>query len=153
MSRRLPPGLLLIPALALARLLPDSGLGLYLKLALATLLVLLPGSLIARLLRRPSVSATVAWSLAGIFAVGAIMFAVGGSLNLALGLYAGLGWAALAAVLARPEWVRPRRPVGVILLGVVFGALLWHVAGTLDGDALFHLARPMRFESRGDDGR
>jgi hypothetical protein len=148
--RRLPVGLLLIPALALARVLPDSGLGLYLKLALATLLVLLPGSLIARLLRQPSVSATLAWSLAGIFAAGALMFAVGGSLNLALGLYAGLGAAALVAVLLRPESVPRHRPAGVILLGVVFGVLLWHVAGTLDGDALFHLARVRKLLAFGD---
>jgi hypothetical protein len=140
----------LVPALALARLLPDYGLGLYLKLAAATLLVLLPGSLIARLLRRPSVSASLAWSLAGIFAAGAIMFAVGGSLNLALGLYAGLGAAALVAVLRQPGWARRRRPAGVILLGIVFGAFLWHVAGTLDGDALFHLARVRKLLAFGD---
>ena len=29
----------------------------------------------------------------------------------------------------------------MILLGVLAGVLVWHVAGTLDGDALFHLAR------------
>jgi hypothetical protein len=140
----------LIPALALARLLPDSGLGLYLKLALATLLVLLPGWLIARLLRRPSVSATLAWSLVGIFAAGAIMFAVGGSLNLALGLYAGLGAAALVAVIARPVVVWRSRPVLVIALGVVGGLLLWHVSGALGGDALFHLARVRKLLAFGD---
>ena len=103
--------------------------------------MLLPGALIARALKRPSVSATVAWSLAGISGAGAIMFAVGGSLDLALGLYAALGAAMLVAVLRSRESVPRQRPVGVAALGVAFGILLWHVAGTLDGDALFHLAR------------
>ena len=148
--RRVPRELAVLPALAIARVLPDSGVGLYLKLAAATLTVLLPGALVARALRRPSVSATLAWSLAGIFAAGAAMFAVGGSLNLALGLYAGLGAAALVVVVLRSEWVRPRRPVGVILLGAILGILLWHVAGVLDGDALFHLARVRKLLAFGD---
>jgi hypothetical protein len=139
--RRVPRGLAVVPALLVVRWLPDSGFWLYLKLAAATLTVLLPGALIARALRRPSVSAAVAWSLTGIFGAGAIMFAAGGSLDLALGLYAALGAGALVAVLRSGEWVPGRRPVGVVALGVVFGILLWHVAGTLDGDALFHLAR------------
>jgi hypothetical protein len=138
---RLPRELAVLPALAITRVLPDSGLGLYLKLAAATLVVLLPGSLLARAIGRPSVSATLAWSLAGIFGAGAVMFAVHGSLDLAIALYALLGTAALAAVLSGKEWVPRRRPTGVILLGALLGALLWHVAGTLDGDALFHLAR------------
>ena len=138
---RLPRELAVVPALALARVLPDSGLGLYLKLGLATLVLLLPGSLVARAVGRPSVSATVAWSLAGIFGAGAIVFAVHGSLDLALGLYAALGAGALVVVLLRRAWVPRRRPAGAILLGILLGALLWHVAGTLDGDALFHLAR------------
>jgi hypothetical protein len=138
---RLPRELVLLPVLAIARVLPDSGLGLYLKLSAATLVVLLPGSLLARALGRPSVSATLAWSLAGIFGAGAVMFVVHGSLDLALGLYVAFGAGGLVALLRRAEWVPRRRPAGVILLGVVLGALLWHVAGTLDGDALFHLAR------------
>jgi hypothetical protein len=138
---RLPRELVLLPFLAIARVFPDSGLGLYLKLAAATLVVLLPGSLLARVLGRPSVSATLAWSLAGIFVAGAVMFAVHGSLDLAIGLYAVFGAAALVVLLLRLQWAPRRRPTSVILLGVLLGALLWHVAGTLDGDALFHLAR------------
>jgi hypothetical protein len=138
---RLPRELAVLPALLVAHFLPDSGLWLYLKLATATLAVLLPGSLAARALGRASVSATVAWSLAGIFGAGAIVFAVHGSLDLAIGLYAAFGAVALFVVLGRHEWVPRRRPVGAIALGVLFGVLLWQVAGVLDGDALFHLAR------------
>jgi hypothetical protein len=139
--RRLPRELAVIPALAIVRVLPETGVGLYLRLAVATLAVLAPGALVARAVGRASVSATLAWTLAGIFASGATMFAVHGSLDLALGLYAAIGAASLLVLLRRSTWVRRRRPAGVVLLGIVLGALLWHVAGTLDGDALFHLAR------------
>lgn len=138
---RLPRELAVLPALLVVHFLPDTGFWLYLKLATATLAVLLPGSLVARALGRPSVSGTVAWSLTGIFGAAAIVFAVHGSLDLAIGLYAALGAAALVVVLGKREWVPRRRPLDVIALGVLFGVLLWWVAGTLDGDALFHLAR------------
>jgi hypothetical protein len=137
---RLPRELSVLPVWAVARALPDTGVGLYLKLVAATLLVLLPGSLLARALGRASVSATLAWSLAGISVAGAIMFAVHGSLDLAIGLYAAVGVAGLGVLVVRGGHGR-RRPVGVVVLGVILGMLLWHVAGTLGGDALFHLAR------------
>jgi hypothetical protein len=138
---RLPREVVVLPVWAVARVFPDTGLGLYLKLAATTLLVLLPGSLVARAIGRPSVSATVAWSLTGIFGASVIVFAVHASLDLAIGLYAALGACALGVVVLRRQWVPRRRPAGVILLGLIVGGLLWHVAGTLDGDALFHLAR------------
>jgi hypothetical protein len=147
---RLPRELVAVVALLLARLLPASGLGLYLQLAAATLVVLLPGSLIARLLGRPSVSATLVWTLTGIFGAGAIMFAVHGSLDLALALYAALGVGALVVLVTRRTVADRRRPLGVILLGAVAGALIWHVAGSLDGDALFHLARVRKLLAFGD---
>jgi hypothetical protein len=146
----LPRELVAIPALLLARVLPDSGFGLYLKLAAATVVVVLPGALIARLVGRPSVSATLAWTLTGIFAAGAIVFAVGGSIDLAIGLYAALGVGALVALLSRRVVVARRRPLGVICLGVLAGVLVWQVAGTLDGDALFHLARVRKLLAFGD---
>jgi hypothetical protein len=147
---RLPRELAVLPVWAVTRAFPDTGLGLYLKLAATTLLVLLPGSLVARAIGRPSVSATVAWSLTGIFGAGAIVFAVHSSLDLAIASYAALGAVALAVVLSRREWVPPRRPAVVILLGLILGAVLWHVAGTLDGDALFHLARVRKLLAFGD---
>ena len=146
----LPRELVAIPALLLARLLPDSGFGLYLKLAAATVVVILPGALIGRLVGRPSVSATLAWTLTGIFGAGAIVFAVGGSIDLAIGLYAVLGTGALVAALSRRVVVARRRPLGVIVLGVLAGVLVWQVAGTLDGDALFHLARVRKLLAFGD---
>jgi hypothetical protein len=145
--RRLPRELAILPVLALTRALPEIGLGLYLRLAAATLCLLLPGLLLARAIGRPSVSAPLVWSLTGIFAAGAVMFAAHGSLDLALGLYVAIGVAALVAVLRRSVPAPRPRPYGILLLGVVLGALLWHVAGTLDGDALFHLARLRKLEA------
>jgi len=52
MSRRVSPLLLSLPLLGIARLLPDHGAGLWLRLAAATLVLLVPGRLVARALGR-----------------------------------------------------------------------------------------------------
>ena len=143
---------LALPALAVSWLLPGAGVGLYLRLAFATLVVLLPGAVLARALRTPGIAGTLAWTCATTFAAFAVTFAVGGSIWLALGIHLGIGAAALPFA-ARAEgrdkeWAPVRgRARGarlgglVLLLGIVFGMLLWQVAGQIDGDALFHLAR------------
>src|SRR5205085_183065 len=78
---RTPPAILLaVPLLALARLAPETGAGLWLRLAAATLVVLLPGRLLARALGRRNGSATFAWTLAALAAALAVTFAVHGSL-------------------------------------------------------------------------
>jgi hypothetical protein len=144
---RWPWELLALPALALAHLLPETGVGLYARLAAATLCLLLPGSLLARALGQQSVSAALAWSLAGLTAASAMMFAVEGPLWWALVLYAGVGAIALPFAVCQPL----RRPsnfsLGVAAAGVLFGIALWSIAGQLDGDALFHLARVRKLEA------
>jgi len=70
---RAPWLLLSLPALALARLAPESGAGLWLRLAAATLVLLVPGRLVARALGRRSGSATLTWSLAAVAAALAVM--------------------------------------------------------------------------------
>ena len=55
MTLRVPPLLLALPLLGFARLLPEYGVGLWLRLAAATLVLLLPGRLVARALGRPGV--------------------------------------------------------------------------------------------------
>ena len=65
-SRGLPAGrgsCCALPALALARVLPETGCGLYVRLAAATLCLLAPGALVARALGR-GVFAALSWSLA-----------------------------------------------------------------------------------------
>jgi hypothetical protein len=144
---RWPWELVALSALALTRVFPETGAGLYLRLAAATLCLLVPGALVARALGQQSVSATLAWSLAGLVGASAMMFAVEGPLWWALVLYAGLGAIALPFAVMRPL----RRPspfaIGVGVAGVGFGIALWAIAGQLDGDALFHLARVRKLEA------
>jgi len=146
--RRVPWELAALPALAIARLLPTTELGLGVRLLAATACLLLPGALIARALGHPSCSAALAWSLAGLFAAAAVMFAAHGSLRLALILYGVLGLAALPLALRRDALLSPATG-GVLLLGLAFGIALWHVAPGLDGDALFHLARVRKLDAFG----
>jgi hypothetical protein len=139
--RRLPPELVALPLLALAWAVPATGAGLYVRLLAATGVLLLPGALLARAAGRRSMSAALAFSLAGLFAASAVMFALGGSLWLALGIYGGLGLAAMPLARARPAVVPSPVFLAVLAAGAGFGIALWLVAGSLDGDALFHLAR------------
>ncbi len=144
---RWPWELLALPALALAHVFPETGAGLYLRLAAATLCLLVPGALVARALGQQSVFAALSWSLAGLTAASALMFAVEGPLWWALVLYAGVGAVALPFAMWQP--LRPPSPfaIGVGLAGIGFGVALWSIAGQLDGDALFHLARIRKLEA------
>ena len=82
--RRVPWELAALPALGIARLLPETGWGLWARLAAATACLLLPGALIARALRVPGFSAVLAWSLGALFAAMTVVFVVHTSLGLAL---------------------------------------------------------------------
>jgi hypothetical protein len=114
---------------------------LLIRLALATGLVLAPGAIAARAVGVRSTSATLAWGLGIVFAAMTVVFAVHASLTLALVLLL------VAALVAAPfAHRRPRVPeipgrAWVWAAGVVLGLLLWHVAGEIGGDGLFHLAR------------
>lgn len=110
---------------------------LYLRLAGATLLLLVPGALLAR-----SASGAVVTSLTLIFGAMVVVFATGSSLMLALWLLLAAGLVAIAIALGRrslpatdPIWL------GVLGAGVLAGLLLWLVLPDPSGDALFHLAR------------
>jgi hypothetical protein len=127
--------------LGISRLLPEHGLGLYLRLGAATLAVLLPGRVIARALGQRTTAATLAWSLAALTVALGAVFLVRSSFALAL-------WVLLAIALA--ALLVPRRdseppPSGrwlVVVAGLVLGLLLWHIAPkALVGDSPFHLAR------------
>jgi hypothetical protein len=123
---------------------------LWLRLALATGVLLLPGMLVARALGRRGASATLVWSVALVAGALALTFAVHGSLWLTLGLDLGAG------ALALPFAFR-RRPAGdglpgsgaVVLAGVVLGALLWGIEGVVRGDAIFHLGRIRKLDDFG----
>jgi len=140
-TRSVPALLLAIPLLGIARLFPETGLGLWLRLAAATLVLLLPGRLVARALGRRGSPAAVAWSVALVAGALAFTFAVHGSLDLTLGLVLGAGAVAVPfALRVRPE-PAPRGRGLVALAGIVFGAALWGIEGVIHGDAIFHLGR------------
>jgi len=126
-----------------------SSLFLLVRLAAATGLVLAPGAIAARAVGGRSTSATLAWGLGILFAVMGVVFLVNASLTLALVLLA------VAALVAAPFAIR--RPVvpplpgraAVWVAGAVLGLLLWHVAGEIGGDGLFHLARVRKLAELG----
>ncbi len=170
MTRRVPWELLALPALALTRLAPDTGWGLWLRLAAATACLLVPGWLIARGLAVESVSAALAWSLGALFVAMTIVFAAHSSLTLALWLLGAIAAVALVPAVVRTSntvlQARPEPPEqaetpdgqasNTVLLaltaaaGVGFGIALWflmrHLVG---GDDLFHLARVRKLDDFG----
>jgi hypothetical protein len=140
---RLPVLLAAPPLLVVARFLPDEGLGLALRLALATLCLLLPGALIARALRLPGAAPAFALSLGALFVALFVVFAFETSILVALAVLVGVTLAALPLAIRR---VTPRDLDGqawwlVLALGAAFAIPVWRFAAALEGDALFHLAR------------
>jgi hypothetical protein len=149
LSFRIPPLLLALPLLGISRLLPEHGFGLWLRLAAATLVLLLPGRLVARALGRNGPADAFAWSVALVAAALALTFAVHASLDLTLALVL-----AAAAVALPFTWRRRREPVSrtsglIALAGVGLGAALWGIEGLVKGDALFHLGRIRKLDDFG----
>ena len=116
---------------------------LYLKLAFATAVVLAPGWLLARALGVRSVSATLAWALAVVFAALLVTFALGSTLTLTLVLLVAVALAGLVVRRFR-GWPRTETVPGrawAFFWGAVVGLIIWVAAPTVQGDGLFHLAR------------
>lgn len=165
--RRIPWELLALPALGISRALPDTGWGLWVRLAAATACLLLPGALLARALRIGLFSAVLAWSLGALFVAMAVVFAVHASLTLALVLLALIGVGALAWVLfgasntvsqarfsARKDGSRASNTVlqGLLVAaaGLGLGIALWFITTHLTGgDDFFHLARVRKLDAFG----
>ena len=116
---------------------------LYLRLGLAIGVLLLPGWLLARALGVRGAPAVLAWSLTILFACLAVTFALQASLTLTLALLFVAGAAALAAAVIRRIPANPPTPGRgwAALAGLALGVILWRLAGTVEGDGLFHLAR------------
>jgi hypothetical protein len=119
---------------------------LYFRLAFATGLVLSPGWMLSRAIGLRGVAATLAWSLTILFGVLVVVFVLSTELTTGIALFAVIGLGAGAAMLVRRHdpatRVRPApgRWWGAGA-GLLIGIVLWHVAGTVQGDGLFHLAR------------
>jgi hypothetical protein len=120
-----------------------SNIELYFRLLFATAVVLSPGWALARALGVSSVAAALAWSLTLVFSALAVTFALGSSITLTIALLAVAGAAAVAVIFVRARPAREPIPWrwAAALSGAALGILLWRVAGTVQGDGLFHLAR------------
>jgi hypothetical protein len=121
-----------------------SNIGLYLRLAFATAVVLAPGWAVARALGVRSLAATLAWSFTLLFGALAVTFALDSSLTLTLMLLAVAMLAASATMFVRRRRTFEEAAPGRWLAaggGAAVGILLWSVAGSVQGDGLFHLAR------------
>ncbi len=142
--------------LGVSRALPDTGLGLAVRLvAAATCVLLLPGALAQRVFAWPSqlgvaLAGAFVWSLGIITVALGITFLVGASLSLTVGL---VGVAAsvafVPALWARhPTIERPDRysVIGLAGIGLALGVAVWWVAETVEGDALFHVARVRKLD-------
>ena len=134
--------LLALPLLGIARLLPDHGFGLWVRLAASTLVLLLPGRLASRALRVRGPSAAFAWSLTLVAAALAFTFAVHGSLGLVLVLLLVASLAAVPFQLRRPLALRPEQaPATLALVGLALGIALWANEQLVKGAGRFHLGR------------
>jgi hypothetical protein len=119
---------------------------LYFRLAFATGLVLSPGWMLSRAIGLRGVSATLAWSLTLLFGALVVVFLLSSTLTTGIALFAIAGLGAGAAMLVRRRDPATRaRPIPgrwwAAGAGLLIGIVLWHVAGTVQGDGLFHLAR------------
>ena len=123
---------------------------LFVRLALATGLVLAPGAMVARAAGVRGASATLAWGLGLVFGALGVVFAVHASLGLALVLLGAAAVVAAPFAFRRPAVPPIPRRGAVWVAGVILGLLLWHVAGEIGGDGLFHLARARKLLDLGD---
>jgi hypothetical protein len=116
----------------------------YLRLAGATVLVFLPGWLVARALGQRGGATMLAWAMAAVFVAWAAVFVVHGTIWLALGILATIAVVAAWLVGRRSKPLVSAGPHGrglVFIFGLVLGAMLWPVAGVVTGDGFFHEAR------------
>jgi len=142
--------------LGMARLMPETAFGLWLRLAAATLVVLLPGTLVSRCLGQRSAAATFVSSLTLVGFGLALTFALGVSLNVTLAVEFGIGAIAFAWSLTGREVQAARLPGTARVMrgflavcGLGLGIGLWFVQGVFTRDALFHLGRVRKLDAMG----
>ena len=144
----------IVALLGISRLLPDTGFGLWVRLAAATLVVLLPGVLVARCLGRRSAAAAFVSSVTLVGAGLALTFALGASLDVTLAFELAAGAVALVFSLLGRELEGVRLPGtarfvrGVVAVaGVGLGIGVWFVQGAFTGDTFFHLGRMRKLDT------
>jgi hypothetical protein len=142
--------------LGISRLLPETGFGLWVRLAAATLVVLFPGTLVARCLGLRSAAAAFAASITLVGAGLALTFALGASLDVTLAFELATGALAFVWSLTGREPQGVRMPGGarfmrgvLLLAGIGLGAGIWFVQGAFTGDVFFHLGRIRKLDTLG----
>ena len=143
-----------VALLGISRLLPETGFGLWVRLAAATLVVLLPGLLVARCLGQRSAAAALAASVTLVGAGLALTVALGASLDVTLAFVLAVGAVASAWSLTGrelegvplPGAARLVRGVAAVA-GVGLGVGIWFVQGAFTGDVFFHLGRIRKLET------
>ena len=115
----------------------------------ASLVLFLPGALVARALRLRGASVAVAWTLASLALGLVVVFTLHTTIWVALVVLAAVGLLALPFSLRAVAGPPSSVTLGVALAGLGFGIALWHVAGVLHGDALFHLGRVRKLDDFG----
>ncbi len=143
-------------ALGISRLLPDVGAGLGLRLAAASVCVLIvPGVLVLRALDWPRrlglvLAGSLAWSLVAVFLALTLTFASGGSLSLTVVVVCVIAVGGVVAVLrAAPAPLEHRDlwPVAWVAVGgLALCGVVWWASTVVGGDALFHLARVRKLD-------
>jgi hypothetical protein len=140
--------------LGISRLLPETGFGLWVRLAAATLVVLLPGILVARCLGQRSAAAAFAASVTLVGAGLALTVALGASLDVTLAFELAAGAVAFVWLLTGKQIEGPGLPGparltrGILTLaGVGLGVGVWLVQGAFTGDAFFHLGRIRKLDT------
>ena len=130
----------------------------YLRLAFGTVVVLAPGAAVARALGQRSAAALLAWATAALFVAWAAVFVLHADIVFAAVALAAIFAAALVSIAVRGgrfnsrTWFEPGSggTPWPWLVGVVLGWFLWHVAGPVTGDGLFHEARVRKLVDLGD---
>jgi hypothetical protein len=142
--------------LGIARLVPETGFGLWLRLGAATFVFLLPGRLVAHCLGQRTLAAALSWSAALVGGGLALAFTLGASLDLTHGFALGVGAVALVVLVAgrvlpvERMAVRARLArVGVGIAGLILGAALWAIHDVLTGDSFMHLGRMRKLDALG----
>jgi hypothetical protein len=142
--------------LGISRLLPETGFGLWVRLAAATLVVLLPGIFVARCFGQRGAAASFASSVTLVGVGLALTLAVGASLDVTLAFVLGVGALAFGWSLRGRHLQDVRLPGrarfmrGLLAVaGLGLGIGVWFVQGAFTGDAFFHLGRVRKLDSLG----
>jgi hypothetical protein len=140
----------------IARLVPETGFGLWLRLGAATFVLLLPGRLVARCLGQRTVAAALSWAVALVGGGMALAFTLGYSLQVTIAFALAVGAVALAVLVAGRELpghrvvLRARLARLVVgVAGLIFGAALWAIHDVLAGDSFQHLGRIRKLDALG----